>query len=162
VASLTEIRNRATLTTMRQTRVELIDDRDGSAADETVDFGLDGITYQIDLNEKNAAELRELLLPYTAAARRTGPGGIARLRVEGVAGSRPARPARSTADRERLTAIRQWGKANGYTISDRGRIPQDVVDAFDAAQSATDATAPAKRSRRAKPRPHRSSPTLND
>ena len=136
---------------MRQTRVELIDDRDGSAADETVDFGLDGITYQIDLSTKNASELRELLLPYTSAARKTGRGGIARSRV--VAGAEP-RPVRSAADRDRLTAIRQWGKANGYSISDRGRIPQDVVEAFDAAQdvAAADATAPAKRSRRAKPK----------
>jgi hypothetical protein len=151
VASLTDFRNQATLTPMRQTRVELIDDRDGSAADETVDFGLDGITYQIDLSAKNASELRELLLPYTAVARRTGRGAIARSRVSAGANSRPAR---TTADRERLTAIRQWGKANGYTISDRGRIPQDVVEAFDAAQNmaAVDATAPAKRSRRAKPK----------
>jgi hypothetical protein len=151
---LTEFGNRATLTTMRQTRVELIDDRDGSVADETVDFGLDGITYQIDLSAKNASELRELLLPYTAAARRTGRGAIVRSPVVAGAGSRPVRPARSTADRERLTAIRQWGKVNGYTISDRGRIPQDVVEAFDAAQSAAavDAKAPAKRSRRARPK----------
>src|SRR5215203_5784771 len=103
---------------MRQTRVELIDDRDGSATDETVDFGLDGLTYQIDLSAKNASELRELLLPYTSAARKTGRGPITRSRVVAGAGFRPAR---STADRERLTAIRQWGKANGYTISDRGR-----------------------------------------
>jgi hypothetical protein len=146
---------------MRQTRVELIDDRDGSAADETVDFGLDGVTYQIDLNAKNAAELRELLLPYTAAARRTGRGSIARSQVVAGAGSGPARPARSMAERERLAAIRQWGKANGYTISDRGRIPQDVVEAFDAAQrvAAVDATAPAKRSRRAKPE---AAPELSD
>jgi hypothetical protein len=139
---------------MRQTRVELIDDRDGSAADETVDFGLDGIAYQIDLSAKNASELRELLLPYTSAARKTGRGAIIRSRVAGGAGTRPARPARSTADRERLTAIRQWGQANGYTISDRGRIPQEVIAAFDAAQSAppVDATAPTKRSRRAKPK----------
>lgn len=119
-----------------------------------MNFALDGVTYQIDLSEKNASELRELLQPYTAAARRTGRGTIARSRVVAGAGSRPARPARSTADRERLTAIRQWGKANGHTISDRGRIPQDVVEAFEAAQSAAavEAATPAKRSRRAKPK----------
>jgi hypothetical protein len=95
--------------------------------------------------------LRELLLPYTSAARRTGRGAIARSRVVAGAGSRPVR---SVVDRERLTAIRQWGKVNGYTISDRGRIPQEAVEAFDAAQSvaAVEAPAPAKRSRRAKPK----------
>jgi hypothetical protein len=146
---LTEFRIGATLSTMRETRIELIDDRDGSPADETLDFALDGINYQIDLSEKNASELRELLLPYTSVAHRTGRGAAQQVRVGG--GSRPAR---SAADRERLSAIRQWGKANGYAISDRGRIPQDLVEAFDAAQNAPAVAAapPAKRSRRAKPK----------
>jgi hypothetical protein len=140
---------------MRQTRIELIDDRDGSAADETVRFGLDGVNYEIDLNDKHASEFRNLLLPYTSAARKVGRGGVPQVRVANGG----ARPTRATADRQRLSAIREWGKANGYTISDRGRIPQDVVDAFDAASSAPTPSAadpepkaaPTRRSRRGKP-----------
>ena len=56
----------------QRVHVVLVDDIDGSDAGETVTFGLDGSTYEIDLNEKNAAALREALSPYVGHARRSG------------------------------------------------------------------------------------------
>lgn len=116
---------------------ELIDDLDGSAAVETVPFALDGIAYEIDVSETNAAKLRDALAPFTAAATKVGHGGP-RLRLVRSA------PTRTPADRERLTAIRQWARANGYEISDRGRISSEIIAAYEEAQRNP---APAKRTR---------------
>lgn len=105
--------------------VSLVDDLDGSEADETVEFGLDGINYQIDLSSENAEELRDALAHYVEHARRAG--GRKR------AGGRPsAKPAASSAsvDREQNQAIRAWARKNGFQVSDRGRIPSEVVEAY--------------------------------
>ncbi|GAB3005870.1 MULTISPECIES: histone-like nucleoid-structuring protein Lsr2 [Amycolatopsis] len=105
--------------------VSLVDDLDGSEADETVEFGLDGINYQIDLSSENAEELRDALAQYVEHARRAG--GRKR------AGGRPsAKPAASSAsvDREQNQAIRAWARKNGFQVSDRGRIPSEVVEAY--------------------------------
>lgn len=105
--------------------VELVDDIDGSAAAETVEFGLDGVTYEIDLSYANAAELRDSLAQFLEYARRSG--GRKR------AGRRPAGGGQSaTVDREQNQAIREWARKNGYELSDRGRIPTEVVEAFHA------------------------------
>jgi hypothetical protein len=128
---------------------ELIDDLDGSAAEESVPFGLDGTSYTIDLSGKNAAEFRDLMAPFVAAATKVGRRSP-HLRV----GRSPS--ARSTSDRERLAAVRAWAKANGHEVNDRGRIPNSVIQAYDEAQrnprTEPEAPAPAKRSRRAKPK----------
>lgn len=107
---------------MRETIVVLRDDLDNSEADETVSFALDGVSYEIDLNAKNAAALRDALAPYVGVARRSGrrAGGPPRSRRE---------PARAVD----LTAVREWARANGHRVSDRGRIPASVQDAYDAA-----------------------------
>jgi hypothetical protein len=121
--------------------VELVDDLDGSVSDgiSTVTFGLDGASYEIDLNEDNADRLRASLARYLGAARRTG-GRIKRSASTGPA-TRPA------ADRDQTKAIREWARNNGWALADRGRIPANVVTAFDEAH-----TAPAtpKRSRKKK------------
>ncbi len=52
--------------------IEISDDIDGSQADQTVPFGLDGAAYEIDLSNSNANALRAALEPFVAAARRTG------------------------------------------------------------------------------------------
>lgn len=101
--------------------VSLVDDLDGSAATESVDFGLDGVGYQIDLNDSNASKLRSSLARYVEHARRSG--GRRR-------SARPAAGKASPADREQNQAIRVWARKNGYRVSDRGRIPTDVVEAF--------------------------------
>jgi hypothetical protein len=100
-----------------------IDDLDGSAAEGTVRFGLDGTEYEIDLNARHAQELRDALARYLSAARRTG--GAAR---------RPARGARrGSASGLNTTEVREWAKAQGIEVKDRGRVPAELVVKFKAA-----------------------------
>jgi hypothetical protein len=114
-------RNHAAVAQKIQTLV--IDDLDGSAAEGTVRFGLDGTEYEIDLNEEHARELREALARYAGAARR--PGGAAR---------RPARAGRrAPAGGLNTTGVREWAKAQGIEVKDRGRVPAELVVKFQAA-----------------------------
>ena len=101
--------------------VSLVDDLSGVQADETVSFGLDGKSYEIDLSSKNADKLREALADYVAAARKPGGGRRA------AAASAARRPA---VDREQNQAIREWARNKGMKVNDRGRIPSEVVDAY--------------------------------
>ena len=101
--------------------VSLVDDLSGSQADETVSFGLDGKSYEIDLSSKNADKLCGALADYVAAARRPGGGRKA------AAASAARRPA---VDREQNQAIREWARSKGMKVNDRGRIPTEVVDAY--------------------------------
>jgi hypothetical protein len=103
----------------QKTTVQLIDDLNGSRADETVRFGLDGVTYEIDLSKKNAAGLRDALAKYADAGRRL-PGG-----------RRGGRP-RVTAVGASSRTIREWARAKGIKVTDRGRIPASVVEQFNA------------------------------
>ncbi|HET9138850.1 Lsr2 family protein [Actinophytocola sp.] len=123
--------------------VELVDDLDGTASDDisTVSFGLDGAEYEIDLTEANADNLRAALEGYVAAARRTG-GRIKR-------GTRPVTGSgRPAASRDQTRAIREWARENGFELADRGRIPVNVIEAFDEAQA--NAEKPKARGRKAK------------
>ncbi|GAA5170035.1 Lsr2 family protein [Pseudonocardia eucalypti] len=106
--------------------VSLIDDLDGDRADETVEFGLDGKNYEIDLSTGNADKLREALASYVAAARK--PGG--RRRGGGAAAAGAAAARRPSVDREQNQAIRDWARKRGMKVSDRGRIPADVLEAY--------------------------------
>jgi hypothetical protein len=105
----------------KQTTVTLVDDLDGSEADEQVEFAVDGKTYEIDLSSTNVAKLRETLAPYISAARRVG----GRRSSGGSSGT-----SRSTADRELNQAIREWAQQQGMRISERGRIPSNVLEAY--------------------------------
>lgn len=103
----------------QQVFVSITDDLDGSEADETVTFGLDGTSYEIDLNEKNAAALRKALDKYVASARRSSGRGAGRTRTSG------RRPARSgDADPK---AVRVWAQEHGLEVSSRGRIPAEIL-----------------------------------
>ena len=102
----------------------LIDDLDGSAAEETVRFGLDGAEYEIDLNAGHAQELRDALARYVGAARRVGGGAARRL-------ARGAR--RGSASGLNTTEVREWAKAQGIEVKDRGRVPAELVVKFKAA-----------------------------
>jgi hypothetical protein len=117
----------------RKVQVILSDDLDENLpADETVSFSLDGTSYEIDLAEKNAKELRDAFSRYVSAARKVGRGGRS---AGGGAGSGTGR-GRSTGgrmDREQAGAIREWARKNGHAVSDRGRIPASVVEAYEAA-----------------------------
>ena len=107
--------------------VSLIDDLDGDKADETVEFGLDGKSYEIDLSTGNADKLRDALASYVAAARR--PGGRRRS-GGGPAVAATAAARRPSVDREQNQAIRDWARKRGMKVSDRGRIPADVLEAY--------------------------------
>ncbi|MDH6460720.1 hypothetical protein M2302_000881 [Micromonospora sp. A200] len=104
----------------------LSDDLDGGKADRTVEFSLDGVAYTIDLSDENAGVLRKALDPYISAGRRMGRGNV----EAGRPVRRPARAAVSGMDREQNRAIREWAAKNGYEISERGRIPVNVVEAW--------------------------------
>jgi Lsr2. len=99
--------------------VRLIDDIDGEPADETVTFGIDGRTYEIDLSAANAQKLRNGLAEFIASARRLG----------GRRGSAP-NARKPVVDREQNQAIREWARKRGEKISDRGRIPARLVEAY--------------------------------
>ena len=114
----------------RKVQVILSDDLDDSiSADETVSFALDGTTYEIDLSEKNASQMRDVLGKYVAAARKVSSRGN---RASGAGRSR-ATGGGGRMDREQAGAIREWARKNGHEVSDRGRIPASVVEAFEAA-----------------------------
>src|ERR1700749_1460315 len=113
----------------KKVTVTLVDDFDGEgAADETVEFGLDGVTYEIDLSTKNATKLRNDLKQWVEAGRRVG--GRRRGRASAGRG-------RGAIDREQGAATRKWARRNGHNVSTRGRIPADVIDAFHAATCQT-------------------------
>lgn len=105
----------------RKTFVELIDDIDGSKADETVTFSLDGVGYEIDLTADNAQKLRDELGTWISTARR-------------VSGRRTTRSASSSSSSSEETArMRVWARENGYQVSDRGRISGEIRSAYQAA-----------------------------
>ena len=105
----------------QKVNIVLVDDLDGTEATETVTFGLDGSTYEIDLNDANAAALREALSGYVGHARRSN-GGQRRRKAAGSSSS-----SNNTKD------VREWAKAQGMEVSERGRISADVQQAYDAA-----------------------------
>jgi hypothetical protein len=105
----------------QKVQVILLDDLDGGTADETVGFALDGVAYEIDLSSDNAAKLRDALAPFVGAARRAGGR---RSRTRAVASSRV---------RSDTTAVREWARGQGLKVSDRGRIPSDILAKYEEA-----------------------------
>lgn len=116
--------------------VQLVDDLDGTTSGdiETVTFGLDGVTYEIDLGKGNAAKLRDGLAEFVSSARRTG--GRTK-RAAGVGGPRRVAGASTGRSKEQTQAIREWARANGHDVSERGRIPTSVLEAFEASHTST-------------------------
>ena len=104
------------------TRIAIVveDDLDGGPADQTLEFGLSGTEYVIDLSAENAATFRQQLAPFIEHARKAG-----RLQRR-----RPGRPASA---RERSSRIRAWAKDQGIAVSDRGRIPAGIAERYDVA-----------------------------
>jgi hypothetical protein len=106
----------------------LTDDLDGGKADRTVEFGIDGVAYTIDLSEKNIGKLRKLLDPYLAVGTR-----IARVRHEAPPASRTHRKAKRSHSEDRRSgnkSMREWAVKNGFEIAARGRIPRQVIEAY--------------------------------
>lgn len=119
----------------KQVIYELVDDIDGSAiaegGGESIEFSLDGVDYVIDLKNKNANEFRKKLDYYVDNATRVG----GRKRKAAAAGAAPkvAAPAAPTKrDPAQTRAIRQWAADSGYDVNDRGRIPADIIEAYEA------------------------------
>jgi hypothetical protein len=105
----------------QKVHIVLEDDLDGSDATETVSFALDGTSYESDLNDKNASTLRDSLAKYVGHARK-------------VSGARRGRRASSSASPgHSAKEIRDWARSNGHKVPDRGRIPGEVREAFEAA-----------------------------
>ena len=102
-----------------RTTVALEDDIDGGPADQTVQFRLGSVEYEIDLNAKNASRFRKQMAPFIDHARKAGRGQ-----------RRPARPA---SVRQHSAGIRAWAKEHGIPVSDRGRIPVSLIEQYEAA-----------------------------
>ncbi|SDE45821.1 histone-like nucleoid-structuring protein Lsr2 [Auraticoccus monumenti] len=100
----------------------LVDDIDGTELNEndgkTIRFAWQGVEYSIDLSEKNAKKFEDAVEPYRTNATRVG-GRVSR--GAGVA---------TRTDRSQLAAIRKWARAKGMKVSERGRISQEVLDAY--------------------------------
>jgi hypothetical protein len=113
----------------RKVQTFVIDDLDGSEAESTVHFGLDGTEYEIDLNAAHAEELRNIFAPYTEAARKVTGATSWPAR----SGRRPSANSLSTRD------LRAWAMANGIEVKSRGRVPAGVIAKFQAWTSYGDA-----------------------
>ncbi|HWC24907.1 MAG TPA: Lsr2 family protein [Flexivirga sp.] len=102
----------------QRVQILLEDDLDGSEASETVNFSLDGKSYEIDLSAANSAQLRDDFAKWIGHARAVrGRGG----RVA---------PGRTTTGRTDLNKVREWGRKNGFKVSDRGRVSAEVQEAY--------------------------------
>jgi nucleoid-associated protein Lsr2 len=110
----------------QRTQVLLIDDLDGCPAEETLNFGLDGAAYEIDLSGDNAGLLRKALADYVAAGRRVNSSRLSSRR-------RPLARMPQTANAVDTASVRAWARENGYSVNDRGRIAADILEAYEAA-----------------------------
>jgi hypothetical protein len=112
----------------QKVQVLLVDDLDGGEAAETVSFGLDGTSYEIDLSKTNADALRDALAKFVGAARKTG-----RTAARASGGGRSRSSGSAAIDRDQAAAIRAWAKKQGLKVSDRGRIPASIIEQYNAA-----------------------------
>lgn len=105
----------------QKVNIVLVDDIDGTDADETVRFGVDGASYEIDLTGKHAAQLREALALYIGHGRKEA-GRRARGRGQ-----------RAGAGNVSASEVRAWGRENGWEVSERGRVSAELRQAYAAA-----------------------------
>ncbi len=94
-----------------------IDDLDGSEADGTIRFGLDGTDYEIDLSVAHSEELHKALAPYVAHARK-------------ASGARRAARGRRNTNAIDTHKVREWAREQGIDIKERGRVPATVVEKY--------------------------------
>ncbi len=112
--------------------VSFVDDLDGGEAEGTVSFALDGTIYEIDLSARNRERLREIFAPFVDAARKTAGADHA-----------PRRARSASSDRGQNRAVREWAQAQGLTVSTRGRLPSEVLEAYKVRNAAPVVAAPA-------------------
>ncbi len=110
----------------QRVQIVLEDDLDGGEAAETVTFGLDGVSYEIDLSDQNAVKLRDDLASWIGHARRAGGRRATGRRASASSTSTPSR-------RSDLAAVRAWARQHGHQVSDRGRVSAAVQEAYDKA-----------------------------
>jgi hypothetical protein len=103
----------------QRTIIQLVDDVDGGAATQTLKFGLDGTQYEIDLSDRNAQKLRAALSEFVAKGRKL---------------SRSGQPYRHVQVGPAARDVRAWAKAKGYDVPERGRVPQEFIELYEAAQ----------------------------
>jgi hypothetical protein len=109
---------------MAQTRIiEIFDDLDGTPDATPHEFSLDGVTYKIDLSEANHQKLLSGLNTFITSARKITPSATRRSKAPRLS------------NREELSRIREWANSNGFHVSPRGRVPQNVTAAYTAAHS---------------------------
>ncbi|MEC5179832.1 histone-like nucleoid-structuring protein Lsr2 [Arthrobacter sp. CG_A4] len=106
----------------QKVKIILVDDLDGGSADETVRFGVDGVSYEIDLSSDNAAELRSAVERFVSHARKTSGGRATRTKV-------------MSGRNQNSAQIRQWARDNGYSVNSRGRIQAEIQEAYQKANS---------------------------
>ncbi len=104
----------------RKVQTILLDDMDGGEARRTATFAIDGKAYEIDLNDANLDKLSDALAPFIEKARRSSTTG----------GRRPATRGASSSNGD-ASAVRTWAREQGYEVSDRGRVPKEIRDAYD-------------------------------
>ena len=102
-----------------RTMITLEDDLDGGPAEETVRFSLGAAEYEMDLSAANAGRFRAQLAPFVEHARKVGRG-------------QRARPGRTSATRRDSAGVRAWAREHGIEISERGRIPANVIAKYEA------------------------------
>lgn len=125
----------------QQMTVTYLDDLDGGKAAETVAFGLDGASYEMDLSAKNAKNLRKALAEFVEAGRKVKPASTF---AGGTAGRAPrkasrAKPSMRTQNSD-SSAIRAWANENDIAVSARGRISASIQEQYAAAAAAGDET----------------------
>ena len=119
-------------TMAQKVSIILVDDIDGGEATQTVQFALDGTSYEIDLGDDNAAALREALAGYIGHARKV-TGGTKRGARRAGGSANGASTTGSGASGADAKEVRAWARENGHTVPDRGRIPAEVREAYAAA-----------------------------
>jgi hypothetical protein len=111
----------------QQVEIVLVSDLGGGPADETVRFGLDGTRYEIDLATDEAEALRDVFTQYIDAGRKTAASAIGR--------SKDRSPAGASVKGGATRKIREWAKEKGYRVSERGRIPAEIIGAYQKAMA---------------------------
>ncbi len=117
----------------QKTIVQFTDDLDGTEASQTVEFGYQGKTYKLDLNDKNAAELEEALAPYIAAAQQADGGTPRGGRGKGRQAAAPKQRSGESRDYD-PKAVREWAQSQGLEVPARGRIPSKVLEQYRASR----------------------------
>jgi hypothetical protein len=102
------------------------DDLTGEAHDSvrSIRFSLNDANYEIDLTEENAAALGDVLQPFMMRARVLRPTRSGKGKV------------RNTRNRNESGLIREWARSNSYDIAERGRIPREILEAYDKQKTA--------------------------